>query len=70
MSAHESLLAAILGQHIVSFTAEDGRLLARCCCGWHHAWTPNTLTIEETDYGLLFGIGLGHTKDVAKETAA
>ena len=49
-------------KHTVTFTAEDGWLVAKCNCGWHHKWKPND-RINEGDYGIILAYGLTHSRD-------
>ncbi len=47
-------------EHVVSFTAEDGALIARCSCGWFHRWRPFS-DKPSSHYSLILSYGLEHT---------
>lgn len=47
--------------HTVSFTAQDGWLVASCGCGWIHKWNPNN-EVHPAHYGKLFAYGLDHSR--------
>lgn len=64
----ENLAAALIGQHLVTFNAVDGQLLARCCCGWSYGWEPNTFTTQPGDYGTILWYGVEHTLDAKDAT--
>ena len=46
--------------HVVSFSAEDGSLVARCLCGWQEAWTPWDES-SYLDYSGVLDMGLAHS---------